>query len=1410
MSHEKKSISPTKTMRYAGNFLATFRLPLPETVTNDPDFAHKYAIVAQYLDAIRKNKGPSDYLTKHIGAAIQRLSRGDAAPPPAEKVHFPEWLEWLKNVPEIAKVLAERKRIAAGAPPLLKFLLNMAELQDMEGLEKSEGKREIALEYLRKNPPPRVPNCTEATLAFALKKGRDRYQVLLSITLRQEETGSFPGHPGPTEHSIMAVNDQHFFNKDGEALGDYDAEKITDTISKVWPQAALSSWEGFMAEIDQRCRSMFGGELHEFPAMIWGNSTPNLTPFIVDQKNIRPGLWVNTYKDVIEGVIPAPAVHTVIKGHPNATSRHGIRIGNAPHRLFLGHMDTRKTQGSPQREAYPLDASQRLAAVTAVAMAGTTNKERVLPVNGPPGTGKTSFLRGVLASFWVQSARDAAAHPFVVYGTGATNKAVSNMIEAFESVQNSDPSPINGRWLQGLPSYGWFHPSEKAAAEHPQYMQLRFSSADQNPLTPRAAAQAFHDTPISEQIAIYQERGRNALGLPPLTPVKRIVDTLHQHIEEQAHALHRTQNYAEEWITRQIPAVWAAARKNAGKPRALDQDRVSRIQEIQRVQQAMENHQRALDLGERFIHAHESLMTPWHTRIPQKIRNWWWKQPLQDLDSLAAEGRKAFARVSAEWPAGISALTYEIERLRASLTTLVSIRAKLIAENKQTIENIQQIKGHREMRRQIWSRLRKMLYFQPAPGERASIRYVVQLSSKDPQQRKTATDILVGRLESYCDLKYRIPLFHLAARYWEGRWLLAQNSDERKTDEQRVHECIMLGVIIVATTHKLPNLAKRATADFLIMDEAGQCAPEVAIGTLALAQKAIMVGDTKQLQPINTLTSADTVRQTALKAGMQSDDLPDAINPVKGSGMTAAQRACGVEDGAGEAGVTLLFHYRCHPQIIEYCNQLLYEGRIIPVRKPTPNPSGIPPMSWVDIHPTDPRKSPTKAGGSWKNMAEIEAMIEWIKEIHPHLTQTYGKPLDQVLAIITPLAAQAEVAQKTVKARLKGVIDAQSLEQLIVGTVHRLQGAERPIVLFSLVQHASLSPSLFADRDGGFMMNVAVSRAKDSFIIFAQRSTLAPTLSDQGIRNADQMDTPIGKLGQYLSEAGTRLYPRSLVVIEAPGKTRAIQKALGSNVAVIATKGYLQTSRPRPDGSLEWDPIEENTKSVLYAMHAHRGLLDDLVIATDDDMAGELIGMQAAELAAAALGTALPVRRMRFHDLTDRQLQIAYQTACRDFDVDMLAAALLREMARHQDEENFKKYYPTEPYISAQQRDALTILGKMCGNDDENTVITVQLEDQDKNAMTGFLVTENSTLARPARFTAEDAMQWLQRTQALSESGKPLSQNGLFHAEQIPGLYPPSTTARILALAADELHIKPWVAQEHLNAMYQQGAQDGE
>lgn len=75
-----------------------------------------------------------------------------------------------------------------------------------------------------------------------------------------------------------------------------------------------------------------------------------------------------------------------------------------------------------------------------------------------------------------------------------------------------------------------------------------------------------------------------------------------------------------------------------------------------------------------------------------------------------------------------------------------------------------------------------------------------------------------------------------------------------------------------------------------------------------------------------------------------------------------------------------------------------------------------------------------------------------------------------------------------------------------IGTVHALQGAEKEIVLFSTVYGDGDVSTMFFDKGNKpNILNVAVSRAKESFIVFG----------NERIFN-EEAKTPSGLLRSYL------------------------------------------------------------------------------------------------------------------------------------------------------------------------------------------------------------------------------------------------------------------------------------------------------
>ena len=394
-------------------------------------------------------------------------------------------------------------------------------------------------------------------------------------------------------------------------------------------------------------------------------------------------------------------------------------------------------------------------------------------------------------------------------------------------------------------------------------------------------------------------------------------------------------------------------------------------------------------------------------------------------------------------------------------------------------------------------------------------------------------------LDDLLDKTLRYEMFQKALRYWEGRWLnevetlhRAMAGEEgvaykfntgRVGMETMYRRWCMLTPCLIMTTARLPRMMKyyqgreQYHADFidlLIIDEAGQIPPYQAAPAFSFARKAIVVGDVFQLAPVVTL-GGETDKGNAHSTGVYAEfwQEEEAVNPrvvtglgdgrqTPGSVMGVVQSATAWSSvGADVPGMFLSEHRRCRKDIIQISNDLIYKGKLQPLR---PEPAIAPPLpalGWAHV-----RGECIRHNGSSCNLKEADAIAEWIASNAKAWQHFYKKELDQLVAVITPFSAQkkavakalSNIAQKTGQAALK---------KITVGTVHALQGAERPIIIFSTVSDPQ-SGTGFLDSSAS-LMNVAVSRAKDSFVVIGNMDIMNPVVK-----------TPLGILARALFERG--------------------------------------------------------------------------------------------------------------------------------------------------------------------------------------------------------------------------------------------------------------------------------------------------
>ena len=281
--------------------------------------------------------------------------------------------------------------------------------------------------------------------------------------------------------------------------------------------------------------------------------------------------------------------------------------------------------------------------------------------------------------------------------------------------------------------------------------------------------------------------------------------------------------------------------------------------------------------------------------------------------------------------------------------------------------------------------------------------------------------------------------------------------------------------------------------DLLIVDEAGQVSPEIAAASFALGQKAVVVGDEKQIPPVwGTAPVLDKTLVIEYKACSSTDDFVklqnNGLNCSESSIMRIASLSCPFTASHlvnyGGHGMFLSEHRRCLDEIISYSNELQYHGELQALRgsandmKKNPLYELLPPMGYYQV---DMEYSKV-VGTSRQNEKEADEIAQWVVNNYDNLMLYYQKrnlnvKPQELIGIVTPFKCQAKLIREKLKLKNK------KMEcKINVGTVHAFQGAEYRVIFFS---------STYGNKDGcGFinrndnLMNVAVSRAKDAFLFF--------------------------------------------------------------------------------------------------------------------------------------------------------------------------------------------------------------------------------------------------------------------------------------------------------------------------------------
>lgn len=738
-----------------------------------------------------------------------------------------------------------------------------------------------------------------------------------------------------------------------------------------------------------------------------------------------------------------------------------LLASNAMFRERLGHSG----------DKFPLAIAQR----DALSHYLTQQPCDILAVNGPPGTGKTTLLLSIIATEWARAALNKTEPP-VVIATSTNNQAVTNIIEAFGKDFSTGTGPMAGRWLPEVKSFGAYFPSSsRKAGAVKKYQTEDFFN--------RVESLEY----VENAHFFFLEKARAAFPTEECRSPENVVDLLHQRLVELSAELE------------QIEPAWGRLNAIREERRAISDDLEQYIQNKRTLLLNSTNEISLLTQGKKQwqqYRAGESIMFALFSWLPA-VRTKRHYQMKLFLESTFGARMTAF---QGSLPDGIDAF----------IDGLIALALKEQAEYQQQIDLTEDI-SRRESEAAI--RWREITHSLGNLGE---------------------AELSLSEADELADTRLRFPAFLLATHYWEGRWLIDMAAIDNLQKEKGLRGAkaikarwlrrMKLTPCVVMTCFMLPHhmLIREHVggkkfddgylynfADLLIVDEAGQVLPEVAAASFALAKKALVIGDTEQIAPIwNSLPCIDIgnmIEENILPGGTQ-EELTEAYALVCDSGKSAASgsvmkvaqfNSCYQYDQDLARGMYLYEHRRCFDNIIGYCNTLCYHGKLQPKRGKEKG-TIFPAMGYLHID----GKGMQASGGSRYNDFEAETIGAWLAAHKEEIERHYNKPLHEVIGIVTPFSAQVSA----IKSSLRNLdINCNGDENsLTVGTVHSLQGAERAIVLFS--------PVYSKHEDGGFIdsdssiLNVAVSRAKDSFLVFG----------DMDLFEIQPGSSPRGLLANYL------------------------------------------------------------------------------------------------------------------------------------------------------------------------------------------------------------------------------------------------------------------------------------------------------
>ena len=290
-------------------------------------------------------------------------------------------------------------------------------------------------------------------------------------------------------------------------------------------------------------------------------------------------------------------------------------------------------------------------------------------------------------------------------------------------------------------------------------------------------------------------------------------------------------------------------------------------------------------------------------------------------------------------------------------------------------------------------------------------------------------------------------------------------------------QALFLVVPVVSTTFasfaRLFCHLRREALGWLLIDEAGQATPQSAVGALWRSQRAVIVGDPLQLEPITTLPFR---AEQAIRGDHHVDEqwLPSRTSVQRlADRLTHLGTWLPGDEGKLWVGAPLTVHRRCDQPMFSIANDIAYDGLMI---------NGTAPTHAEEFQ----QRYSSLPESKWINVVSQDCQGHWIP--------AEGRQLNRILATLDEL--DFDLSQVMVIAPFRDIARhlrplANDYPGLVAGTIHTAQGKQADIVILVLGSDPQRHGARRWAASKPNLLNVAVSRAKRRLYVIGDRQAWA-------------------------------------------------------------------------------------------------------------------------------------------------------------------------------------------------------------------------------------------------------------------------------------------------------------------------------